>query len=726
MRRLGQLHLVVLILGLLSATGAFVGMRQVMESRAEATLDEMLDDTAVAVGATIAPSEKVFLRLIPLLFPADVDQARLEETVGPAIRRNPFVSNAAVREADGSVSYVGLAPPQLLDLSPGVEEFHVDAGGLDGALRSSLFEDPDGREEYSIITMSIMVTSPVNGRSVYSEITLPLSMMTILADSPSFDVTLDFQLVIDGQVGDVFKVGGSDLDTTHIRSVEIPLTAGALRVTARAQGELLTPAEAAVPWMAAAILVMFAILLASIARATVRRQQRMAKLEQNQADLAHEIRERRTAEAVLEHRATHDGLTGLVNREGLLRTLEARLRAGDVSAVLFIDVDHFKETNDSLGHSAGDSLLVSLAERWQSLASDDVVLGRFGGDEFVAIVGHTADPDDVARAMRRLARTELDLGVGVAHPTISVGIRRVDDMVDTAMAVVRDADAAMYEAKRNGRDRSFSFTSDVRDRVVELHSIRTELERALDDGQFAVHYQPVIDLTSGQPTALEALVRWDHPERGLLRPDAFLDVMIDSGLIGRLDRVVMEQAAKDMARVRVATGFEGPVLLNITGADLTDDLGDQLVRAQAAAGLPDGALAIELTEQTVVPDLDRAERILAGLRDRGVMVALDDFGTGYSALAYLPRLPIDLLKLDATFIRDLRSNAVARSIVSSVASLAGELGVVVVAEGVADDATAKLVAELGCSLGQGRYLAVELDVDETVRWLDGIVTTSTR
>ncbi len=726
MRRFGQLHVIVLALGLLVAVGAFVGVRQLMESRAEAMLDEMLDDTAVAVGATIAPSEKVFLRLLPMLARDDVDLEQLETAVGPAIQRNPFVSNAAVRERDGSLIYIGLAPPQLLEHRPGVDEFPVDFGGLDGSIRSSLFVDPDGRDEYSMVALGVMVTAPANGRTIYSEITLPLSMMTMLADSPSFDVTLEFQLVIDEEVGDVFRVGTVGTDATHVRSVEIPLTAGALLVTATAQGDLLTSAEASVPWMVGAILLMLAVLLAGVARNNARRQQRMAKLEQNQAELAHEIRERRTAEAVLEHRATHDSLTGLVNREGLLRTLEARLRSGDVGAVLFIDVDHFKETNDSLGHSAGDALLVELAERWQSVASDDVVLGRFGGDEFVAIVGQPADAADVARAMSRLARAEVDLGVGVAQPTISVGIRRVDDLVDTAMAVVRDADAAMYEAKRNGRDRSFSFTSEVRDRVVELHSIRIELERALDDDQFVVHYQPVIDLASGRPTALEALVRWDHPERGLLRPDAFLDVMIDSGLIGRLDRVVMEHAARALARIRVATGFEGPVLLNITGADLTDDLGEQLVQAREAVGLDTGSLAIELTEQTVVPDLDRAERILAGLRDRGVVVALDDFGTGYSALAYLPRLPIDLLKLDATFIRDLPSNAVARSIVASVASLAAELGVAVVAEGVADDATAELVAELGCSLGQGRYLAVELDVDETVRWLDGIVTTSTR
>ncbi len=409
----------------------------------------------------------------------------------------------------------------------------------------------------------------------------------------------------------------------------------------------------------------------------------------------------------LRHQAEHDQLTGLPNRTLLERRLGERLArpAGPTVALCFLDLDDFKVVNDSLGHHAGDRLLLDAARRLRDAAPAGSIVARFGGDEFVVVTDLA--PGD---APERLGDALLDALAGDEGTTpisASAGIatasgdgRRVD--VD---GLLRDADAAMYRAKRSGQGSIRIFTQDLHDDAVERHQLVVDLREALDQGTVEVHYQPIVSNATGGIVELEALARWRHPVRGPVSPATFIPLAEEAGLIGRLGSLVLHRACADMRRWR-DLGLLGDgqrVAVNLSARQLDDRLPTLVGDALARHGLPASSLTLEVTESALVED-DAAVESLARLRDMGIEIALDDFGTGYSSLGALRDLPVDVVKIDRTFVRDLYGDVgPMEAMIAAIVALAHALDMEVVAEGVEDAAHDACIRELDCDRSQGWY-----------------------
>jgi len=436
--------------------------------------------------------------------------------------------------------------------------------------------------------------------------------------------------------------------------------------------------------------------------------------------MARDISEQRALEEALTRQALTDPLTGLANRVLLLDRLSTSLRRaerrGHWPALLFIDLDRFKVINDSLGHEVGDRLLVTVATRLAAELRQEDTASRLGGDEFVALCD---DIDDIAEATALAQRIldaicrPIDLGRAEAVVTASIGVVMGEPGAD-AEGMLRDADASMYRAKDAGRNRVELFSSHVRDAAVARLAIESGLRTALAEGELRLHYQPQWAVDGLTPTGAEALVRWQHPVRGLLYPGEFLPVAEETGLNVALDRWVLGTAARQAATwSRINPEFV--VWVNLSARLLVDgDLPLVIERALAEANLPAANLGIEVTETSLVHDLDTAARSLERVRRAGVHVAIDDFGTGFSSLSWLERLPLDLLKIDRSFTDGLGESHDDTVIVTSVIAMAHSLGLGALAEGVETAAQYDLLRELGCDELQG-YLcsrpvpAVEID-----------------
>ena len=426
--------------------------------------------------------------------------------------------------------------------------------------------------------------------------------------------------------------------------------------------------------------------------------------------VAHDATERREFEAQLTHQALHDPLTGLPNRTLLLDRLSHALagarRDGRRVAVLFCDLDRFKVVNDSLGHETGDALLLTAAERIMSCVRDGDTAARFGGDEFVVLCEETGG-DSIHRVARRLARV-LGAPYRIAgrevFVTASIGIAMSEDGQDDPSDLLRDADAAMYLAKDRGRDRIELFSADMRDRALARLEVENDLRRALDRDELRLHYQPYVQLGEhGSVVGCEALVRWQHPDRGLLGPAEFVALAEETGLIHALGKWVLEEACRALA---TAPDDATCVAVNVSPHQLADHRFVDTVRGVLAAyEVAPRRLCLEITETAVIGDLDCALDALHDLRALGVRLALDDFGTGYSALSYLRLLPVDLIKIDRSFVARLADSPRDRAIVEGIISLAHALGLVVVAEGVERNDEARALVELGCDLAQGFLFA---------------------
>lgn len=438
-----------------------------------------------------------------------------------------------------------------------------------------------------------------------------------------------------------------------------------------------------------------------------------------------DISERKAFEARLEHQATHDPLTGLPNRTLLLDRLTMALaraqRHRTHVAVLFLDLDQFKVINDSRGHSFGDRLLRGIAERLRSALRPEDTVARFGGDEFVILCeGLAGEPEAIALAERiqavlgerfELDGTEVFLGtsVGVAYHAPGGGDgQRAPETVATPENLLREADTAMYRAKERGRGGIVVFDETLRSRNLRRLEVETDLRRALDRGELVLHYQPIVDLRTGEVQHLEALLRWHHPRRGLLGPDDFVRIAEESGLILPVGAWVLETACHQLAAWRAA-GVGPPTLgvsVNLSRRQLTDPgLPGHLEATLAAADLEAGSLAIEVTESLLMDDVELSRTFLAHLRALGVRLAVDDFGTGYSSLSYLRSFPVDQLKVDQSFVSGLGPDGGDEAIVAAVIRLAESLGLDTVAEGVETEAQRRLLVQLGCHLGQGHRFA---------------------
>ena len=427
-----------------------------------------------------------------------------------------------------------------------------------------------------------------------------------------------------------------------------------------------------------------------------------------------DVSERRAVEEELQHQALHDALTGLPNRTLFRDRLEGALararRAGTLVAVVFLDLDRFKVVNDSLGHAAGDQLLIDVAARLSGALRGQDTLARFGGDELTVLLEDLHGEDEARRAVERLRTAfatpfRLQDGGDVALKA-SFGLALCSDGLTTPDTLLRDADAAMYRAKAGGRDRIAVFDAAMRREAQDRLDIEQKLRTAIAAGELRLLYQPVLALPARRVIGFEALVRWDHPERGLLPPVAFLPVAEDAGLLAELGAWVLDAACAQAARWR-AVDPEVRVGVNVSAGQLAQTgFAEGTLAAFARHGLPTGAVILELTEHTLI---DQDPRQLRALHAAGVGLSLDDFGTGWSSLVHLRRFPIGSLKIDRSFVGGLERSEEDRSIVGAITSLARALGMTVVAEGLETPGQLAEVERLGCDYAQGFGFAAPLE-----------------
>ena len=433
---------------------------------------------------------------------------------------------------------------------------------------------------------------------------------------------------------------------------------------------------------------------------------------------------RLSAELETRHQATHDPLTGLANRTLFLERLEAALtRPEGRAAVLLCDLDEFKVVNDSLGHRAGDEVLVGLAERLQSIVRADDTVARLGGDEFVVLFDNVASEDEALTLASRLAQAwaePLETSDGTIFASASVGVTLSTHRTESASTLLEQADAAMYRAKAQGRGGVELFDEPMRVAALERLELERDLRMALARDELRVAFQPIVDLQQGErPVFLEALLRWHHPTRGAVSPAEFIPVAEQSGLITELGRFVVQRACSHVAALREELGMSLGVSVNLSAREVGErGFTDTVRHALQDSGLPAGALAIEITESLLMEGSATPEETLAALRELGVRLVLDDFGTGYSSLGYLNRFELDSLKLDRSFVWELGPDGDGdAAIVTAVVRLARSLGLDLVVEGVETLGQLRTLRELGCRFLQGYLFARPMEIEALGDWL---------
>jgi len=440
-----------------------------------------------------------------------------------------------------------------------------------------------------------------------------------------------------------------------------------------------------------------------------------------------DITERALYEERLSQQAFHDALTGLPNRALFQDRLDNALRQrGQTVGLLFVDLDHFKVVNDSLGHDAGDQLLCDVAQRLAGCLRDGDTLARLGGDEFTVLMPGIADAqvaEAVASRIESRLEPPFELPGQSVFVTASIGIATGDALHDRSEALLRDADAAMYEAKAHGRARHAMFDPTMHTRAVTRLAIETDLRRAIDNDQLELHYQPIMWLGGNQIVGAEALVRWRRPDGTLVPPGEFIPIAEETGLIRPIGRWVLHEACRQLARWRAdlpqAAGLAMSV--NVSARQLQDaSIVEDVESALRETGLDPGSLILELTESAVVETFEGASATLQKLRWMSVQLAMDDFGTGYSSLSSLSRLPLDILKIDQSFVARIDQDAEGRAIVYAIVSLATALGVRVTGEGIETASQLSTLIELDCNHGQGFLLGRPAPPDELAATLRAV------
>ena len=440
--------------------------------------------------------------------------------------------------------------------------------------------------------------------------------------------------------------------------------------------------------------------------------------------------ERAAFEEQLAHQAFHDAVTGLANRALFTDRVEHALaraaREGTSIAVIFLDLDDFKTINDSLGHAAGDAVLRQVASRLLEVVRTTDTAARFGGDEFAILLEDVSDPAAAIEFAERLV-SGFDMPISVmgkdltVRPSVGIALggAGAEQVSGDADELIRNADAAMYICKREGRSGYRVFEISMRESIVERLELRSELERAIAERQFELHFQPVVRLKDGSVAGMEALVRWHHPTRGLVQPGQFIPLAEEMGLIVDLGRWVLRESCSHAARLR-ASGEADPdftIAVNLSVKQLQHpDIVDDVRAALVDFAIEPRLLVLEITETVMMADYELASRRLQQLKDLGVRIAMDDFGTGYSSLSYLSRFPVDILKMDRSF---LTSNAApqAAGLAAAIVALGESLQLEVVAEGIELSDQYQALRNLGCDLGQGFFIARPMDLATTREWL---------
>jgi len=414
----------------------------------------------------------------------------------------------------------------------------------------------------------------------------------------------------------------------------------------------------------------------------------------------------------LSHLALHDTLTGLPNRALVIdratQLLARTVRDADATAgALYIDIDGFKRVNDTLGHAAGDELLKVVAERLCTVVRDQDTVGRLGGDEFVVLIESTAGedtPDILADRLTEAIREPIELGNPPKHLSLTVSIGVAMGQFDNADTLLQDADLALYEAKAAGKDRYALFDSHMRMGLNDRLKLEADLASALKNEEFVLLYQPIFELPSRKPRAVEALIRWNHPTRGTLSPIHFIEVAEDCGLIIPIGRWVLRQACMQTA-AWVQHGFAVEVTVNVSAQQLgRGTLREDVRLALEDSGLEPSLLKAEITETALMSDVEAARKDFERLRRLGVRIAIDDFGTGYTSLALLQTMPVDALKIDRSFVNALDTGGHSRELLEAITGVGNALGAEVIAEGVERESQLRDLERMGCSLAQGYLL----------------------
>ena len=422
-----------------------------------------------------------------------------------------------------------------------------------------------------------------------------------------------------------------------------------------------------------------------------------------------DVSEQRRIAEQLTYAANHDDLTGLPNRSWMMQLLSDRLMGAEPNsvAVLFVDLDHFKVINDSLGHGVGDELLRSMAERLRSAVREGDVLARFGGDEFVVVldgVERDANAGDVAERLRHALHSPVVIGEHELYVTASIGYSSNVDGATTPNDLLRDADAAMYRAKARGRDCVEAFEAGGHESTAKALRTASELRRGIERGEVVPYFQPIVDLSTGRVLGYEVLARWLHPDRGLLVPSDFLPLAEETGLLVELGAAMLRDSLSQLARWRAA-GHEFAncsLSVNVGTRQLVDPAFYRLVAdLLAETGIEADALWLEITETALLADVKASTVALRELRNLGLHLAVDDFGTGYSSLTYLKRFPVESIKVDRAFVNGLGIESEDTLIVDAVVKLGRALGLGVVAEGIETPLQLSRLRELGCDRGQG-------------------------
>jgi diguanylate cyclase (GGDEF)-like protein len=424
--------------------------------------------------------------------------------------------------------------------------------------------------------------------------------------------------------------------------------------------------------------------------------------------------------------AERDSLTGAANRRMFQETLEAVLadqtdQSPDLTTVLFVDLDDFKVVNDSLGHAAGDALLVAVTERISGIVRSTDLIARLGGDEFAILTGD--DPDmGRSRAMAERLVTELRAPYLLSDQqvivTASIGIATARDAGSSALDLVRNADVAMYMAKANGKAGYATFDPGMHEAIRERHELSVELQRAIELDQIRIAYQPIVDLTTNRPMGVEALARWEHPQRGLIPPDRFIEIAEENGTIVPMGRWILREACMEVARWRIGGHVPEDVFVsvNVSAKEIqqpgfVEAVGDIL----AESGIAPRRLILELTETALLKATPSTVELLIELRELGVRMVIDDFGTGYFSLSHLRQFPVDALKIAAEFVQDADPGSRSSALAGAIVAMSRSLGIMTVAEGIETPAQAARMRTLGCTFGQGYHFARPLPVTGIMR-----------
>jgi diguanylate cyclase (GGDEF)-like protein/PAS domain S-box-containing protein len=446
-----------------------------------------------------------------------------------------------------------------------------------------------------------------------------------------------------------------------------------------------------------------------------------------------DITERKRIEERLSYEAQHDPLTGLPNRAAFLQRVKQAITTSQIDenytfVVLFIDLDRFKIINDSLGHLIGDELLITVAKILQDCVRDGDFVARLGGDEFTILLDNVeclGDAHIVAGRIQEKLITPFNLDEHTVFTSASIGIAIGNSRYDNSADILRDADLAMYSAKSNGKARHEFFNDEMYARTAELLRVENDLRKAIVNNELILHYQPIVAFDTGKLYGFEALLRWQHPKRGVIYPDKFIDIAEETGLIVPIGEWVIKEACRQLlawqAQFTAAANLK--ISVNIASQQI-DEPGflDKLDTIIATMRLPKNLLQLEITESTLMEGRQETINLLNAIRKRGIKLSIDDFGTGYSSLRYLNRFPIDNLKIDRSFVRGMLDEKENFEIVKTIITLARTLKMNVIAEGIETLKQLKVLKVLNCKLGQGYLFSQPLDSESIEFLLDGSVT----